>query len=142
MQAVKQQSANALASTPEFSTANDATKQEMAEAMMMQAMLISASVDTYKDDPAMMRKLGAAVRKGAKASGLDLDTMTLTDDGFVPAKKTGAADPAPGTPETALAANASAVPAGASPPYLLIAAAGGAGLGGVFLLGRMFGRRG
>ncbi len=142
MQAVKRQSANALASTPEFSTANDATKQEMAEAMMVQAMLISASVDTYKDDPAMMRKLGAAVRKGAKASGLDLDTMTLTDEGFVPAKKTGAANPAPGTPETALAANASAAPAGASPPYLLIAAAGGAGLGGVFLLGRMFGRRG
>jgi hypothetical protein len=146
MQAVKRQSANAIVSTPEFASASDATKQEMAEAMMVQAMLISASVDTYKDDPNMMRQLGDAVRQGAKASGLDLSKMTLTDQGFVPSGKTGAADPAPGAPEQALAANAAATPPVAandtSPPYILLAAAGGAGLGGVFLLGKLVGKRG
>jgi hypothetical protein len=145
-QAVKAQSAGALVATPEFIAANDATKQEFAEAMMVQAMLISASLDTYKNNPAMMRQLGAAVRKGAKASGLDLDAMTLTDQGFVPSGKTGAADPAPGAAEQALAANAAATPPVAandtSPPYILLAAAGGAGLGGVFLLGKMMGKRG
>jgi hypothetical protein len=145
MQAVKRQSANAIASTPEFASASDATKQEMAEAMMVQAMLISASVDTYKDDPNMMRQLGAAVRKGAKASSIDLDSMTLTDEGFVPSGRTGAANPAPSEPEQALAANTAPAPKAAndtSPPYVLLAATGGAGIGGVFLLGKMMGRRG
>jgi hypothetical protein len=145
-QLVKEQSADALAATSEFRNASDATKQELAEALMVQAMLISSAVDTYKNNPAMMRQLGAAVRKGAKASGLDLDAMTLTDQGFVPSGKTGAADPAPGAAEQALAANAAATPPVAandtSPPYILLAAAGGAGLGGVFLLGKMMGRRG
>jgi hypothetical protein len=144
-QAVRTQSLRALSSTPEFSGASDATKQEFAEALLIQASMISASVDTYKNDPNMMRQLGAAVRKGAKASGLDLDAMTLTDEGFVPTRKTGAADPAPGTPEQALAANTAPVPVAendTSPPYLLMAAAGGAGIGGVFLIGKMMGRRG
>ena len=141
-QAVKAQSANALASTPEFAGATDATKQEFAEAMMVQAMLISASVDTYKDDPAMMRQLAAAVRKGAKASGLDLDSMTLTENGFVPSGKTGAAAPEPGGHAQALAANAVPAPPADHPPYILIAAAGGAGIGGVFLLGKAMERRG
>jgi hypothetical protein len=142
MQAVKRQSASALAATSEFGAATDATKQEMAEAMMVQAMLISASVDVYKDDPNMMRQLGAAVRKGAKASGLDLDAMTLTDEGFVPARKTGAVA---GKGDTRLAdADTGNAPVtnDNSPPYLLMAAAGGVGVGGVFLIGKAMGRRG
>ncbi len=125
-----------------FTNASETNKQEFSEVLLVQAMLTAASADTYSNNPNMLRQLGQTVRLTAKSMGLDLDSMTLTDDGFVPARKTGAAEPAPGMPETALAANASAASAEASPPYLLIAAAGGAGLGGVFLLGRMFGRRG
>jgi hypothetical protein len=140
-QAVKAQSARALAAAPEFQSANDATKQEFAEALLVQAAMISATVDTYKNDPNMMRQIGAAVRKGAKASGLDLDAMTLTDEGFVPARKTGAADTDPTAPDAQLA-SAAPTTNDHNPPYLLMAAAGGAGTGGVFMLGKMMRRRG
>ncbi len=139
MAMVKRQATNALAATPEFTAATDAGKQEMAEALLVQAALIGDTIDTYKSDPAMLVKTRAAIAKGAKVMGLDLDTMTLTDQGFVPAKKTGAAAPEPGTPEQALAASDSTP---AAPSYVLIAAAGGAGIGGVLLLGKMMGRRG
>jgi hypothetical protein len=146
MAMVKRQASNALASTPEFASATDAGKQELAEALLVQAALIGDTIDTYASDPAMLAKTRAAIAKGASGMGLDLSKMTLTDQGFVPSGKTGAADPAPGAPEQALAANAAATPPVAandtSPPYILLAAAGGAGLGGVFLLGKMMGRRG
>ncbi len=136
MAMVKRQATNALAATPEFASATDAGKQELAEALLVQAALIGDTIDTYKSDPAMLVKTRAAIAKGAKGMGLDLDTMTLTDQGFVPAK-TGAADPTPGTPERALAARDAT-----TPPYVLMAAAGGAGIGGVLLLGKAMGRRG
>ena len=144
MQAVKAQAVRGIGSTPVFTNATDAMKQEFAETLLLQAALTSSYVDTYKNDPAMMRKMGEAVRKGAKASGLDLDSMTLTENGFVPSGKTGAAAPEPGGHEQALAANAAPAPETPAdhPPYILIAAAGGAGIGGVFLLGKALGRRG
>ena len=144
MQAVKAQAVRGIGSTPVFTNATDAMKQEFAETLLLQAALTSSYVDTYKNDPAMMRKMGDAVRKGAKASGLDLDSMTLTENGFVPSGKTGTADPESGAAEQALAANAVPAPVTPAdhPPYILIAAAGGAGIGGVFLLGKAMGRRG
>jgi hypothetical protein len=146
MAMVKRQASNALASTPEFASATDAGKQELAEALLVQAALIGDTIDTYASDPAMLAKTRAAIAKGASGMGLDLGKMTLTDQGFVPSGKTGAADPAPGAAEQALAANAAATPPVAandtSPPYILLAAAGGAGLGGVFLLGKLVGKRG
>jgi hypothetical protein len=145
MAMVKRQASNALAATSEFVSATDSGKQELSEAMLVQAAMIGDTIDTYKSDPAMLAKARAAIAKGAREMGLDLNSMTLTDEGFVPARKTGAADPAPGTPEQALAANTAPAAAAAndtSPPYLLLAAAGGAGIGGVFLFGKMMGRRG
>ncbi|MFC4292900.1 DUF6683 family protein [Sphingorhabdus arenilitoris] len=85
-QAVAQQAARGLSSSPEFARATDAQKQEMAEAMMIQAALIDAYVEEYASDPAMLRKVSQAVMQGAKASGLELDKMTLTEGGFVKAK--------------------------------------------------------
>jgi hypothetical protein len=146
MAMVKRQAANALASTPEFASATDAGKQELAEALLVQAALIGDTVDTYQSDPAMLAKTRAAIKQGAQAMGLDLTTMTLTDEGFKPARKTSAADPAPLAPERALAANTAtpspAATSNAAPPYLLMAAAGSAGIGGAFLIGKMMGRRG
>jgi hypothetical protein len=146
MAMVKRQASNALAATPEFASATDAGKQELAEALLVQAALIGDTIDTYAADPAMLARARAAIAKGASGMGLDLSKMTLTDQGFVPSGKTGAADPSPGVPEQALAANDASTPPvaanDASPPYLLLAAAGGAGLGGVFMLGKIMGRRG
>lgn len=143
MAMVKRQASNALASTPEFASATDAGKQELAEAMLVQAAMIGDTIDTYKTDPAMLAKSRAAIAKGAREMGLDLNSMKLTDEGFVPMRKTGAASPAPGAPEQAVAANAAQAPVAANdtaPPYVLLA--GGAGLGGVLLLRKMMGRRG
>ena len=83
-QFVKRQSARALIATPQFASVAEAQKQEYAEALLVQAALLSASAETYKTDPAMMRKLATSVRAGAKSSGLDLDTMWLTPNGFFP----------------------------------------------------------
>lgn len=62
--------------------------------------------------------------------------MTLTQGGFVPADRRGEADTGKAN------ALASTTPPPAQPPYALIAAAGGAGLGAVFLIGKAMGRKG
>jgi hypothetical protein len=89
--AVRAQAAQAIASTPGFATASDAVKQEMAEANLLQAMLIGAYIDRAEGDRDLSRRLAAAVREGARASGLNLDTMELTNEGFVP-RRTGAVE--------------------------------------------------
>jgi hypothetical protein len=83
--AVSGQAARGFATSPEFANATDAQKQEMAEAMLIQAAMIDAAKDNFAGDPAMMKQLATAVKQGAKKSGLDFDTMTLTDEGFAKA---------------------------------------------------------
>lgn len=82
--AVRAQAATALASTSEIAGASDAVKQEVAEANLVQAALIGAYAERAKGDPDLSRRVAYAVRKGARASGLDLDAMDLTNDGFTP----------------------------------------------------------
>jgi hypothetical protein len=159
-QAVRTQASNAMAAVPALATATDAQKQEFAEAMLVQAALISAYMDDAAGNPAQLRAIGAAVAKGAKAMGLDLDTMDLTPNGFVPAKgrkRSDAGDALDGdaangaaNSDTTLASNdapnrdnAPSDPlSGPLATYALIAAAGGAGLGGVFLIGKAMGKKG
>ena len=82
--AVKQQAANALLSTPQFASASDASKQEMAESMLIQAALIDAYIDAAAGKPADQAALAKAVNQGAKKMGLDLTKMNLTEQGFIP----------------------------------------------------------
>lgn len=82
-QAVKAQVSRALLSTPEFTKSTPAQKQELAEALLIQTALISASAEAAANDPAQMEAVGNAVRTGAKAMGLDLDAMELGEAGFV-----------------------------------------------------------
>lgn len=137
-QAVRRQAADAIAATPEFATATPAQKQEFAEAMLVQALLIGAAKEQAGGDRAKLRQVSAAVEKGARASGFDLRAVTLSEEGFGPARKTGAADPAPGAEPQALAATEDA---SSRPSYGFLAAAGGAGLGAAFLMGKAMGRR-
>jgi hypothetical protein len=81
--AVRAQAARAMSSLPEMASASDAVKQEVAEANLVQAALIGAYLEHAKNDPALLRRIAAAVRQGARASGLNLSGMELTDDGFV-----------------------------------------------------------
>ncbi len=86
IESVKRQVRNAFAATPEFANTTDAQRQEYAEALMLQASMLSTAFDQFKSDPAMLDQLAQAARQGAKANGLDLSLMTLTRDGFVPRK--------------------------------------------------------
>lgn len=82
--AVRAQAARAMSSVPEMASASDAVKQEMAEANLIQAAMLGSMMDDAEGNPTKLRQLAAAVRKGARATGLNLDAMDLTDDGFVP----------------------------------------------------------
>jgi hypothetical protein len=82
--AVRAQAARAMASIPEMASASDAVKQEMAEANLIQAALLGSMMKDAEGNSTKLRQLAAAVRKGARASGLNLDAMELSDDGFVP----------------------------------------------------------
>ena len=143
--AVRNQAANALLASAAISAASNADKQQMAEAMLVQAALIGIFIESGKSNPALMSKVKVAIVQGAKGMGLDLYTMTLTENGFVPAKKGSAVDsdipvsPNSEAEEQALASSTSSTDG--TPNYVLIAAAGGMGLGGMFLLGKAIGRK-
>jgi hypothetical protein len=92
--AVRRQAADALGAVPQLAGAGDAVKQQVAEANLVQAVLIAATMEGVGRDPAARGRIAAAVRKGARASGLDLDAIALTRNGFVPTRRTGAVDPA------------------------------------------------
>ena len=85
MQAVKRQTEAAFAATPQAATMTDAQKQEFAEALLVQAALLTDGVEQSQGNPAQLEAVKAAIRQGAKVSGMDLDTIILTEDGFVPA---------------------------------------------------------
>lgn len=67
-----------------FFSATDAQKQEFSEAYLVQAALIGGYVEAAESDIKQFKEVKAAIRQGAKASGLALDMMVLTDDGFSP----------------------------------------------------------
>ena len=137
-QAVRRQAAEALLATPEFANATPAQKQEFSEALLVQALLVGAAKEQAQGDRDKLAQISAAVEKGARASGFDLRAMTLTEDGFVPAKRTGAVDSAPGAKPRALAVTWEA---GSRPGYGFLAAVGGAGVGAAFLMGKAMGRK-
>ncbi|MGL4967693.1 MAG: DUF6683 family protein [Inquilinus sp.] len=83
--AVRNQAARAIASTGALRGVGDAAKQETAEALLVQGALIAAAMEQSKGNPALGRQLAAAVSQGARGMNLDLSSMTLTEDGFVPA---------------------------------------------------------
>jgi hypothetical protein len=85
-QAVTAQVTAALLETPQLINATSAQKQELAEALLVQTALISASMEAATGDPAQLERIAGAVRQGARRMGLDLDALTLTPKGFVPAQ--------------------------------------------------------
>ena len=147
--AVREQSARALLAVPDFKAMSNADKQTTAEALMVQAMLVSALNDKYRADPTYGPQLRAATAKGARGMGLDLSAMELTPDGFIMRKGASAAD-VPTGPLDERDAVAAAQVEGASAPssdtelatYALPALGGAAALAAVFFLGRAGTRRG
>ena len=83
--AVRAQAARAIGATPEFASATPAQKQEFAESYLVQALMVGAAKEQADGDLAKLAQVSAAVEKGARAAGLDLRAMTLTEEGFRPA---------------------------------------------------------
>ncbi|MGB3471690.1 MAG: DUF6683 family protein [Erythrobacter sp.] len=128
---VKQQTRNAFAATPDFARTTDEQRQEYAEALLLQATMLSSAFEQRLNEPAMLDQLADAASKGAKASGLDLSLMTLTKQGFVPRAGADAGDSA--AQDAQPVRNASADEVGGD-NTLGLALAAGAGLG-VILVG-------
>ncbi|KGM31070.1 DUF6683 family protein [Inquilinus limosus] len=84
--AVRRQVVRSMASTTALATAGDAAKQEMAEALLVQGVLLGAALEQAKGDRTQTAALSRAAIQGASGMGLDLSAMTLTEAGFVPAE--------------------------------------------------------
>lgn len=81
--AVSAQVARALSADPAFTGASDAFKQEMAESMLVQAVLANQAVQAAQKQPAAMPAIKAAIAKGTRSSfGLDLMRVRLGADGL------------------------------------------------------------
>lgn len=133
--AVQRQARAAFSATRNFANTSDADRQQFAEAMMVQAVLLDSANDGLRgSNPEGMKLLAQNTRKGAKEMGLDLDTMVLTREGFKPREGADASEVIGGEGAPALAASESAE--GNTPTYLAIAAAATLGLGGAFWLGK------
>ncbi|WP_343717031.1 DUF6683 family protein [Inquilinus sp.] len=84
--AVRRQVVQSMASTTAFGTAGDAAKQEMAEALLVQGVLLSAALEQARGDREQEAALSRAAIQGARGMGIDLMAMNLTERGFVPAQ--------------------------------------------------------
>lgn len=94
VRAVKIQAAQAVLATPGIAGTSDADKQQFAEALWLQALGLNAARDQAQGNPAQLRAIAAAVRQSAAQMDLDLDSMTLTEEGFVDSgRKSGALEP-------------------------------------------------
>lgn len=83
LRAVSNQLASAMAATPAFATADDATKQELAEAMMIHTIYISAALAETGADTARRATLAKAIGAGARNTfGFDMASLSLGDEGF------------------------------------------------------------
>ena len=123
-QAVKRQAEAALLSTPGIADLTDAQKQELAESYLIQLALIDASIEWGKANPAGMEQVRRAIAQGAKASGMDLSKVTLTEEGFVPASRTTGANDA-GVPDPAEPVAVAASDGSALSPLLYAGAGAG-----------------
>lgn len=82
MQAVARQAGLGFANNADFAAMNDVGKQQAAEELMALAAIMDATSEHVKSDPALAAKAAKAALQGSKASGLELDKMILTEQGF------------------------------------------------------------
>ncbi len=83
--AVREQMARALGGVPALASVPDAKKQELAEAFILQAMLIDSYIVGAKKTPELMPKVTTAIATGTRSSlGFDLTALKLTSSGLHP----------------------------------------------------------
>lgn len=139
VEAVKRQVYAAFAATPGFANTSDADRQEYAEALLLQMLMLSVAFEQNKNNSAVLSQLAEAARQGAKASGVDLSKMTLTPQGFVPRKGADASGALGDAAERP--ALAAAEPESESNSSTAFALAMGAGLGATLIGGAVLLRK-
>ena len=82
--AVRRQVMESMAATPMLRIAGDAARQEPAESLLIQALLLSAGVEQSKGNRPQLDAVSRAAVQGARGMGLEVSSMTLTEKGFVP----------------------------------------------------------
>jgi hypothetical protein len=132
LQAVAAQAERGFAANAEFAQLDNAAKQAAAEELMALTAIFDATSEQAKSDPALAAQVAKASLEGSRKSGLELDKMTLTDDGFVPKKGRKGAD-ASGAVGDEEVKQASAAGSDKTLQYGLMAALG---LGAAFMIGK------
>ena len=83
MVGLRNQLAASMFATPEFARASDATKQELSEANIVQAGLLSSLANEAARNPSFAPTARNAIVQGAKATyGINLLPMNLTNQGL------------------------------------------------------------
>ena len=131
---VSRQSRLALGTTAGVAEMDHAARQQYADTLMVQAIVLNSALEQARGQNDLMAKLAIAAKRGAMESGLDLNTMVLTEQGFVPRE---GADASGVVREDAPAL--AQVDDGSNATLVAIAAALGLGLGGAFWLGKKAG---
>jgi len=81
--AVRDQVHAALLDTPDFLSLDDVQRQEIAESLLLQALLMSESSLQARNQPDLQNQLAVAATRVAQNSGIDLTLVQLTPQGFV-----------------------------------------------------------
>jgi hypothetical protein len=84
VQAVRRQMVGVLRSTPSFVNSTNAQKQEIAETFLIQGLIIdAATIEARRQGPDVLAKVTSTVAwKAKQLTGIDFQTLRLTDDGF------------------------------------------------------------
>ncbi|RYG45803.1 hypothetical protein EON79_11725 [bacterium] len=81
--AVSVQLRGAMAKVPAMTRVSNAAKQEMAETMLLQALIADQAVAGAKGQPSMLSQIKATIGQGARATfGFDLAKIRLGKQGF------------------------------------------------------------
>ena len=83
IQSVRAQVVKTMLGDQRIARATAAQKQEFAEDLFVKSRLLNTAVTEAQGNPDDLASLARTARKTALATGLDLDTMELTADGFV-----------------------------------------------------------
>jgi hypothetical protein len=67
----------------------NAEKQRYSDSLVIQTMVLSNQIEQARGNPQIAKQLATDIKAGAKKMGFDLDTMTLTEDGFADVKAMG-----------------------------------------------------
>jgi hypothetical protein len=83
MKAVAAQAERGFTNNAAFAALDNAQKQAAAEELLVLVAILDAASEQAKSDAPLADKLAKAALEGSKKSGLELDKMTLTENGFV-----------------------------------------------------------